>query len=224
MFSQVLILAAGKGERLLPLTYEIPKAMIKVHNKELIAFSLDQIKKTTLNISATIGENSDLLINYFVKNNVRNIVNTAGHGNSWWIFNSLMRYVDEPILVLPCDIITKINFDWLMDQYKNANCPPCMLVPVVPINGIEGDFIFESLGQVLKLSRTVESPHYCSGIQILNPKKINDLIFEEEDFQKVWLSLIAENKLFCSANYQENWFTINTISQLNHYNLKTTLV
>ena len=49
-------------------------------------------------------------------------------------------------------------------------------IPTKPIKGLAGDFIFKKKNIVKKLSRTQKSDIYCTGIQILNPKKINDKI------------------------------------------------
>ena len=45
-----LILAAGQGKRLLPITKNIPKPLVKVRGKPLIFHTLDEITKITLNM------------------------------------------------------------------------------------------------------------------------------------------------------------------------------
>jgi hypothetical protein len=61
-----------------------------------------------------------------------------------------------------------------------------MLIPVKPVKGIEGDFIQTENNQITALSRTEKTPIYGSGIQILNPKKINDSTEKAADFYAVW--------------------------------------
>ena len=39
-----IILAAGKGERLQPLTNKIPKCMVKLFNKTLLEYQIDVFK------------------------------------------------------------------------------------------------------------------------------------------------------------------------------------
>ncbi|GAH11178.1 unnamed protein product, partial [marine sediment metagenome] len=72
---------------------------------------------------------------------VDSIFNTEGHSNSWWIYNTVMRYVNEPVLVLTCDNITELDLEFINSEYINADSPCCMLVPVRPIQMIEGDYI-----------------------------------------------------------------------------------
>jgi hypothetical protein len=49
-----------------------------------------------------------------------------------------------------------------------------MIIPTKPIKGLAGDYIFKKKNIVQKLSRKNKSDIYCTGIQVLNPKKIND--------------------------------------------------
>jgi MurNAc alpha-1-phosphate uridylyltransferase len=41
---KVMILSAGRGERMMPLTKDTPKPLIKVHDKTLIEHSIDTLK------------------------------------------------------------------------------------------------------------------------------------------------------------------------------------
>ena len=50
--------------------------------------------------------------------------------------------------------------------------------------------IFLQKNKVLKLSRNKKSSFYASGMQIVNPKKINDKTKPVENFSKVWKQLI----------------------------------
>ena len=72
----------------------------------------------------------------------------------------------------------------------------------------------------MKISRIKKSEIYCSGIQILNPKKINNLLKEKNDFKEVWKSLIEKKKLVVSDIVPKKWFTIDRVEQLNFFNKK----
>ena len=70
------------------------------------------------------------------------VFNKEGKGNTWWLYNSLVSSIDEPIFVLTCDNIIKINFTSFGNEYFNLNSPACMIIPATPIDNIEGDFGF----------------------------------------------------------------------------------
>jgi NDP-sugar pyrophosphorylase family protein len=220
LIKHVIILAAGRGMRLMPLTKKIPKALVKLHNQSLILRGIKKIRNYTKNIHITVGYRGSMIAEHVIKNKVNSVINTDGKGNCWWIFNFPFNLLNEPILVLTCDNITSIDFQKIFTDYKKKNNPPCMLIPVKPILGLEGDYIHRENNFVKKLSRIKKSEIYCSGIQILNPKKINNLMKEKKDFKEVWKSLIKKKKLVVSDIVPKKWFTIDRVEQLNFFNKK----
>ena len=59
---------------------------------------------------------------------------------------------------------------------------------------------------------------YCSGIQIINPKKINDITEKSDNFYGVWKQLIAKKQLYCSNIYPKKWYAVDNLSQLEEIN------
>ena len=207
-------MAAGRGSRMMPLTNHIPKAMAQFRNTTLIANSIEKIKNHSLNIHITVGYKGADLAKHVIEQGVSSILNTEGKGNAWWIFNTLMKLIDEPVLVLTCDNITELNIKQLYTDYSDKGSPACMVIPVKPVAGLEGDYIFHENYVVKELNRHKISEAYCSGIQILNPIKINNLMDPCDDFYTLWRKLIANNDLYCSNIYPEKWFAVDTIDQL----------
>lgn len=197
-----------------PLTDVIPKPMIPYKGDTLIGTSLRKLSLKVSLIHVTVGYKKSMLSQYLIENGVNSILNTEGHGNAWWISNSVMQYVDEPLLVLTTDNITEIDVDFLSREYVKLSQPACMLVPVEPIPGIDGDFIHHENGTVLSVNRNNPSAIYCTGIQVLNPAIISSLIGNHEDFYSVWNSLIAKRQLKVASVYPYLWFSIDTIEQL----------
>jgi NDP-sugar pyrophosphorylase family protein len=119
--------------------------------------------------------------------------------------------------VLTADNVTELDFDLLSNEYDRLDQPACMVIPVLPVDGLEGDFIHHQNNKVIEINRMRPAPIYCSGIQILNPEKINKSTQENEDFYSVWNALIEKKQLYCSNVYPKNWFTIDTLEQLNRF-------
>ena len=215
MIKHALILAAGRGLRMMPLTSDTSKAMIQFNNAMLIGNSLKQLVKLNLeSISITVGYKGAELAEYAIKEGVHNIFNTNGKGNSWWLYHTFLKQLDEPLLVLTCDNVVEIDLAWISTQYQQQNSPACMLVPVTPVAGIEGDFIQHENYRITVLDRNKTTPIYGSGIQILHPKKINELTKKADNFYEVWQQLISQKALFASETYTKPWFSINTETQL----------
>ena len=213
-----LIMAAGRGNRMRPLTDELPKPMIPYKNDTLIGNSLSGLSHCVKFIHVTVGYKKAMLAEYLMTRGVDSIINTEGHGNAWWISNTLMKNLDEPILVLTTDNITEIDLDFLQNEYSRLNYPPCMLVPVVPIPGVDGDYIESTGDMVNSLQRNKPTDIYCSGIQVMNPARVNELVGESENFLDIWNKLIQVNQLTKSQVYPKTWFSIDTLEQLANLN------
>ncbi len=217
MINHAIILAAGRGIRLMPKTTKIPKAMVKVKNQTLILGGIKKIQKYIKNIHITVGYKGSLLAKHVIENNVTSVINTNKKGNAWWIFNFPFNLIDEPVFVLTCDNITNVNFKLIEKDYIKKRKPECFLIPVKPIKKLEGDYIHKKKNLVLKLSRKIKSDIYCSGIQVINPYRINKSMKKTEDFNKVWRKLILKKKLIVSDVLPSKWFTIDNVEQLSSY-------
>jgi len=210
-----LIMAAGRGTRMAPLTDLIPKPMAPLWGSTLIANGIIKIKPHLENLHITVGYKGADLAKHVIELGASSVINTEGKGNAWWIFNSLLKTLNEPVLVMTADNVTDFKIELLLTEYIRLGCPPCMVVPVLPVKGLEGDFIHESENLVFKLDRHSQAPTYCSGIQILNPHLINQFMEKKEDFSEVWSELIKQKKLFTSSIFPDKWFTVDTIQSLS---------
>jgi len=213
--NHALIMAAGRGARMMPLTAVVPKPMVHYLGGTLIMEGIRNIRTHIDNIHVTVGYKGALLAEHVIGLGVTSVLNTSGKGNAWWIYNTLLRHLDEPLYVLTCDNLVDLDFDLLAADYFGLGEPACMVVPVEPVEGLEGDYIFREHNTVIKLSRSERSDRYCSGIQIVNPSEINRLTQESEDFYNVWNQLIRQRRVYCSNIYPKRWFTVDTVEQLN---------
>jgi len=62
---QAVVLAAGRGSRLRPLTYHVPKPMIRIAGKNLIEHNLDILPKCVDEIILVVGYLGEQIINHF---------------------------------------------------------------------------------------------------------------------------------------------------------------
>ena len=209
-----VIMAAGRGNRMRPLTDIIPKAMAPYKGDTLIGNSLKMLHKSATYVHVTVGYKSAMLSEYLMRIGVDSILNTEGHGNAWWIHNTLLRYVDEPVLVLTCDNVTTLDVEFLTTEYYDTGALACMVVPVKLIPMIEGDYIDHDNGIVTRIQREKPTDLYCSGIQVLNPARIVSLTSNAENFYSIWNQLIAQQQLSASSVYPYPWFCVDTLEQL----------
>jgi len=117
--------------------------------------------------------------------------------------------------VLTCDNVTDIDFAELAADYFALGAPPCLIVPVDPIAGLDGDYVFHDGAVVTALDRTRPAPTYASGIQILNPALVAELSGRAEDFSHIWQALIDRRALHVSSVKPKRWFSCDTVDHLN---------
>ena len=216
--NHAFIMAAGRGTRLRPLTKKIPKGLIKFKQTSLIANGIKKLKKFIDFIHISVVYKGPILAKHLIEEKVSSIINTDKKGNSWWIFNSIFKSFDSPLYVLTCDNVTNIDFKKIEKDYYKKGQPICMIIPTKPIKGLAGDYIFRKKNIIQGLSRKVKSDIYCTGIQVLNPKKINDKIKSTDDFNILWKRLIKIKQLYVSDVMPKKWYTVDNVD--NYKKLK----
>jgi NDP-sugar pyrophosphorylase family protein len=209
-----LIMAAGRGMRMMPLTDTVPKPMVTLAGTTLISRGIDFLKKNIPNIHITVGYKGNVVAEHVTEKGVNSIFNTDGFGNAWWVYNTLLKYLNEPVLVLTCDNIVELDIARISSEYQRSGSPACVVVPVKPVKGLDGDYIFCNGNKVARLSRDEPSEMYCSGIQIINPALVNQLTQPTENFYTLWSELIQKEQLYCSSVYPSQWTAIDTMEQL----------
>ena len=181
-----VVMAAGRGHRMMPLTAAMPKPMAPFKDTTLIAHGIGRLRNQIPNIHITVGYKGAMLAQHVIEHGVTSVFNTDEKPNSWWIYNTLLQHLDVPVYVLTCDNIVDLDLDLLEKEYQDLSEPACMLVPVKPVNGLEGDYIRHTNQVVEDIDRHKPSDIYCSGIQVLNPRKVNELTSDIGDFYSVY--------------------------------------
>ena len=114
----VIILAGGKGERLKPLTINIPKPMIMVKEKPILWYILRQLKHYGINkVSLTIGYKSSVITEYFKKNFLDVEINFFNDGDVdiiERIRSVVKKSPNEDVLILYGDTISDVKIDELL--------------------------------------------------------------------------------------------------------------
>ena len=207
-------MAAGRGARMMPLTDHIPKAMAPYDGSTLIARGIDQVRRQVPHVYVTVGYKGALLAEHVISHGVAGLFDTSGRDNAWWISNTLMRELDEPVYVLTCDNVTSLDFASIESDYFSRGAPCCMVIPVAPVPSLEGDYIHHDNGCVTKISREEVAATYCSGIQVLNPKRTALAAGPADNFYDIWSALIQRGELHCSKVHPDRWFVADTLAQL----------
>jgi hypothetical protein len=90
-----------------------------------------------------------------------------------------------------------------------------MLVPIKILEGVDGDYVHFNGNNILSLNRSNYSEYYLSGIQIINPKKLNTIMSKKHhNFYNIWNELIILNKLTLSNTQPTKWRAYDKINDV----------
>jgi len=144
-----IILAAGKGERLKPLTTQIPKPLITVAGKTLLQRNIDclhqsGIKKIIVNGSRMGDQIESFLENHNQSNISFDYINEGEEplGTAGAIFNIIDKGLinDDHFWVINADIMTNFSFSAVQ---LNSNVMGHIILVPNPEHNLSGDFCLE---------------------------------------------------------------------------------
>lgn len=124
MINKAMILAAGFGTRLQPLTDNIPKALVPFKNGTMISYQIEKLKSIGIKeVVVNAHHFSDQLIKYFQENNFGIKVNVIAEdkilGTGGGVLNAKEYLQSEKyFLVLNVDVFTDFNIELLMKEYE----------------------------------------------------------------------------------------------------------
>ncbi len=215
---RAMILAAGRGERMRPLTDTIPKPLLKVHGKPLIVWHIEKLVASGF---------SEIIINIAHLGNT--ITQFLGDGSKWGI---RLHYSDEQkegalesagaiVKALPLlenETFLVVNGDVWCDYKFNANLElhsslaHLILVPN-PLHNKKGDF---ALSDTL-IQNTAEQMYTFSGIGYYNPKLFEKLSYGKRALAPLLREAI-EKKQISGELYNGIWHDIGTPQRLKSIN------
>ncbi|MDH5710489.1 MAG: nucleotidyltransferase family protein [Gammaproteobacteria bacterium] len=168
---KAMILAAGRGERLRPLTDNTPKPLLKVGKQSLIEYHLHKLAQTSIKevvinvawlgtqIQQALGNGKKYGLNIHYSDEGTQALETAGG-----IIKALPLLGDEPFLIINGDIFTDYDFNKLIQT--NITSEAHLVMVENPDHNHKGDFALE--GSWLK--NNGEPLYTYSGIGIYSPE------------------------------------------------------
>ncbi|HMS64013.1 MAG TPA: sugar phosphate nucleotidyltransferase [Ignavibacteria bacterium] len=124
---KAMILSAGFGTRLLPLTNDVPKALVKYKNIPMINYQIERLKNSGVNeIVVNAHHHSKKIIDYFSQNDfgikINVIVEKEILGTGGGILNAFEYFQNEKsFLVINVDIDTDLNLSDLISFHDSGN-------------------------------------------------------------------------------------------------------
>ena len=220
---KAMILAAGRGERMRPLTDHTPKPLLKVGGKPLIVWHIERLAQAGF---------KEIIINHAHLG--QQIEDALGDGKTWGVSiqyspekvaletaggvaNALHLLGDEPFLVVNGDTFTDINFQTTAlqatihaDRSGTKNPRAHLVLVNNPPQHPKGDFAIENG----LLKNTGETMLTFSGVGVYHPDLFASITRgEPAKLAPLLRQAIAENQA-TAEHHQGVWHDIGTPERL----------
>ena len=229
MIKKAMILAAGFGKRLNPLTLSSPKPLLNIGKETLLSNTINfleqfQIKQAIINVHYL----GDQIIKYIKKKNFNlnitvinekeKILDTGGG-----IFNAL-KYFNESFLCINPDTIWNLNYIKELKKMESdffLNRKKCNLLVVDKIKSfdknLKGDFNLQN--GLITRKKDENLKFIYTGLQIINPEAFSNIDEKVFSINKVWNQLIKSNQLF-GLESKIDFLHISTLNIYKKLNIK----
>ena len=204
---KAMILSAGYGKRLRPLTESLPKPLLKIGNETLLSNTLkfleqfgieqviinvhylgeqiiDYIKKKKFNLSITIVKEKE------------NILDTGGG-----LLNAIQHFSTMPFLVINPDTVWNLDYIKelkLMEKDFFLNKRKCSMLVVGKTKSfdqnLKGDFNLEH--SLINRKNKNNLKYIYTGLQIIDPRVFSGLDIKVFSINKIWDQLIINKELY----------------------------
>ncbi|MGN7772262.1 nucleotidyltransferase family protein [Phyllobacterium sp. 22552] len=216
-----MVLAAGLGKRMAPITDTIPKPLVKVAGKSLIDWGLDSlagagVRRAVVNVhyladqlETHLMERTAPLIE--ISNEREQLLDSAGG-----IIKALPQIGSEPFYVLNADTFwtdsDKPNLVLLAEGWNDASMD--ILLMIAHMNqavGREGggDFSMSNTGQLRRLKPGETSPYIYAGAAIIHPRIFANAPSGKVSLNRYFDEAIAADRLF-GLPMDGIWLTVGT--------------
>ena len=200
-----LILCAGFGKRLNPLTLDTPKPLIKLNNIPVL--------ETCINFIESLGVNEIILNTFYLKDQIHNFINKKNFKSKIKIVedgkiildtgggikNMLDHTSEENVLIFNPDTIWKKNYSKEITEmekiYFSKKLKNILLLVKKELSfdkNLNGDFNLKD-NLIIKNN---DRKFIYTGCQILNKKLFSDYKTENFSINDLWNKLIEKKELY----------------------------
>lgn len=133
-----VVLAGGKGERLLPLTKDIPKPLLKIGDKPILEHNVDRLKNYGVdNLVISVRHMGEQITDYFGNGDKHNMkisyVNETGEPlGTIGSVGLIEEFLHDHVLIMNSDLLTNIDFESFFRDFVDKKAD--MIVATIPYN------------------------------------------------------------------------------------------
>lgn len=221
MIRQAMILAAGKGTRMRPLTLTTPKPLVMVADKPLIVWHIERLKQAGISdIVINAGYLGNVLINalsamelgvrlrFSDESVLDEPLETAG-GIRYALSQGLLK--DEPFLLINGDVWTQANLEHLSATTLGERLAHLYLVQN-PDHNPDGDFVLSDGKVYPKTPDTIT--HTFSGLSVMSPQIVADVAVGQIAPLAPYLRQAMNDHKVSGETITDTWVDVGTLERL----------
>jgi MurNAc alpha-1-phosphate uridylyltransferase len=203
-----MVMAAGLGVRMRPLTDHRPKALIEVGGKALIDHALDRLEaagvtRAVINIHAFPEQMRAHLAHrrspeILISDETQALLETGGG-----LKRARALLGEAPIWVANSDYVWLPGDDdplaMVAAAWDPARMDACLIVVEKERTiGFDtpGDFFRAADGRLTHRGDAAEAPYHCFGVEILDPQRVYEIADERFSLFRVWMAAAAKGRLY----------------------------
>lgn len=206
--ARAMILAAGLGTRMRPLTNDTPKPLVKVAGRALIDHAIDRLRDAGVTmIVVNVHYHADKLRKHLSKRNDVEIrisdETDAILGTGGGILRALPHFEGEPFFLHNSDSIWAEGYGHALCRMKtrwNSQTMDSLLLmaSLVTSMGYEGrgDFLMDSEGRLRSVPEGQLSPFAYPGAAIVHPRLFEGAPHGPFPLLRLWEQAIEQDRLF----------------------------
>lgn len=221
---KAMILAAGLGKRMRPLTLYTPKPLLQVGGKALIVWHIEKLRDigvTEIVINSawladkligTLGDGSQFGVD------IRWTREDEGLETAGGIINALALLGDEAFILVNGDVWTNMDFSPLLDVQLDDDLAHLVLVDN-PSQHPTGDFTL-SQGRAYSFEQNVQGENLTfSGVSVIHPSMFAGLSVEKMPLAPLLKQAMLEGKI-AASKLQGAWVDVGTPERLSALDLQ----
>lgn len=223
---KVVILAGGKGVRLRPLTYSIPKPLIPVGEKPILEEIIARLRTFSFDdIILTVGYRAEIIETYFQDGSAFGVsIQYVREGKPLGTAGalSLVRRAlapTEPLLVMNGDVLTRLDFGAIRNWHQEEGYDMTIAVRTYETKLPYGIVHTEGTRVTSIVEKPTAQHEVNAGIYVLAPSTL-ELVPEHTSFDMPDLAarLISEGRPVGAYRFDDAWFAVDRIDQLEEAN------
>ena len=216
---KAMILAAGMGNRMRPLTLHTPKPLLEVGGKPLIVWHIEKLQKIGVQEivinTAWLGEKLADALGDGSQFGVKILWSHEGEGleTAGGIINALPLLGNEPFILVNGDVWTTMDFAPLLNVQLQDDLAHLVLVEN-PIQHPQGDFtLAANKAYTFEQARSGENLTY-SGVAVMHPQMFDGLESGKRPLAPLLKQAMQEEKI-SAHKLQGVWMDVGTPERLN---------